>query len=81
MSDSLVQQIGHGGADGYQFPNVPVGFYGSTPVSQQAVGSVVSTSSISATGGYGFVSSTQANAVVQAVAAIQTALKNLGMSS
>jgi hypothetical protein len=54
-----------------------VGFYGTTPVVQQAVGSVVATTTTS-TGSF---TSSQANAISTAVAAIQAALKVYGLSS
>ncbi len=60
-----------------------VGIYGKTPAAQQAVGSVVATTvAVSTTSAiWGFSTSTQANAIITAVAAIQTALKNIGISS
>ena len=60
-----------------------VGFFGATPVVQQAVGTVIATTvAVSTTSAiWGFSTSTQANALITAVAAIQTALANLGLSS
>ena len=58
-----------------------VAFYGAVPVVQQNVGSVIATTVAISTGTiWGFASSTQANAITADVAAIQTALKNLGIS-
>lgn len=58
-----------------------MGFYGVTPVAQQAVGTVVATTVAVSTSTWGFSTSTQANAIITAVATIQTAMKNLGLSS
>lgn len=60
-----------------------VSFFGATPVVQQAVGTVIATTvAVSTTSAiWGFSTSTQANALIVAVAAIQTALANLGLSS
>lgn len=60
-----------------------VAFFGATPVVQQAVGTVIATTvAVSTTSAiWGFSTSTQANALITAVAAIQTALANLGLSS
>ena len=60
-----------------------VAVFGATPVVQQAVGTVIATTvAVSTTSAiWGFSTSTQANALITAVAAIQTALANLGLSS
>ena len=59
-----------------------VGFFGVTPVVQQSVGTLIATTGavFASSGVWGFTSSTQANALRTAVGAIQTALKNLGLS-
>lgn len=40
-----VQQVGDGNADGVQFPDTKVGFYGTTPISQRS-GSAQATSAV-----------------------------------
>jgi hypothetical protein len=58
-----------------------VGFYGAAPVAQQAIGTLVNTTGM-ASGTSGLYTTTTKNAAfITAVADIQTALKNLGLSS
>lgn len=59
------------------------GIFGITPRPQQSVGSVIATTvAVSTTSAiWGFSTSTQANALITAVAAIQQALKNISISS
>ena len=59
------------------------GIFGITPRAQQAVGDVIATTvAVSTTSAiWGFSTSTQANALITAVAAIQQALKNISISS
>lgn len=57
-----------------------LGFYGATPVTAQSVGTAVATTVAISTGTiWGFATSTQANNLTVQVAAIVTALKNLGL--
>jgi len=57
------------------------GHYGKVPVAQQAIGALLTTTGMN-TGTSGLYSTTSLNtAFITAVAAIQTALKNLGLSS
>lgn len=70
--DSNRSQLGNGSADGVATPNVPHGFYGATPVAQQAGtgGSPVSTAPTS-TNPYGFATLGQAQQVLNAMLALQ----------
>lgn len=59
-----------------------VGFYGATPVAQQATGgAAVSATTATTTSPWGFATSTQANAIVTLVNGLQTSLINLGLIS
>lgn len=85
-TNSVIVVAGANNIDGVQVgaaTTSKVGFYGKTPAVQQAVGSVVATTvAVSTTSAiWGFSTSTQANAIITAVAAIQSALKTLGISS
>lgn len=86
-SSNAARQLSDGNSQGTvlgQSATDLVGFYGATPVAQQAVGSEIATTaavpSTSSTG-FAFATSAQANAALNAIADIQAALKNLGLSS
>jgi hypothetical protein len=68
------QQITDGSADGAQFPNTKLGFYGAPPVAQVAAITPPTTSAATSTTPFGFATSTQANAVIAWIAAVNAAL-------
>ena len=87
-SGSMEQQIGNDNPDGIvigQAAASVVGFYGATPVAQQAStagAGVTTTVSISTTTTkWGFATSTQANEIIVMVNDLRTALVNLGIMS
>ena len=86
-SGSLEQQIGNGNPDGIAVGQSAdlVGFYGATPVAQQAStagAGVTTTVSISTTTTkWGFATSTQANEIITMVNDLRTALVNTGIMS
>jgi hypothetical protein len=59
-----------------------ISFFGETAVAQQtAVTAVATTAATSTTNAFGYTTSTQADAIVTAVNAIITRLKNLGLTA
>ena len=78
-----VQQVGTNSPDGTIFgltATEKIAFFGGTPVVQQtAATAVVTTAAVSTSTNWGFSSSGQANAIVAAANAINTALTNLGL--
>ncbi len=80
----MVDQLSKGDDEGTtlgQSATDKVGLYGVTPVVQQAIGSMITTTGMN-TGTSGiFTSTTVSQAFIKSVMAIQTALKNLGISS
>lgn len=79
---STVKQISDGSSGGClvgQSATDLVGFYGVTPIVQQAAGTLVSTTAVTTTSPFGFSTSTQAQAVVTLVNYLATALANLGL--
>ena len=80
---SLKQQLGHGAADGQVIApsGGKVAFFGSTPVVQQTGDTSITTTGMN-TGTSGiFTSTTKSQAFITAVMNIQTALKNLGLTT
>lgn len=55
-----------------------IGFYGTTPAAQAAATTAPATTASTSSSPYGF-SSTQANAITTWIAAVDTALKNVGL--
>jgi hypothetical protein len=78
------KQLSDGGSEGLyigQSATDKVGFYGTAPAAQQAIGSMITTTGMN-TGTSGiFTSTTKSQEFITAVMAIQTALKTLGISS
>jgi hypothetical protein len=58
-----------------------IGFYGVTPVAQQAAGTAVSTTAVTTTTPWGFSTSTQAQALVTLANYLSTVLHNLGLTA
>lgn len=77
----IVSSKGNGGVQiGYTSTEY-LGFLGTAPVAQQSVGATVDTTvAVSTTSAiWGFASSTQANACIAAIAALQAAVKTSGL--
>jgi hypothetical protein len=83
-SGSMEQQIGNDNPDGImvgQAAGSYVGFFGATPVVQQTASTTVTTTGMNS-GTSGLYSTTTLNdAFITAVAGIQTALNNLGLTA
>lgn len=80
---SQVRQVGPGSADGEFLGKSggKVGFFGTTPVAQQTAATTVTTTGMN-TGTSGLYSTTTLNdAFITAVAGIQAALNNLGLTA
>lgn len=77
------ERITYGSPDGAMFGNAssePIGFYGTTPIVQQAISSAISsTASISTAGHYGLSTSTEMLQLVWAASSCAYALKQLGL--
>ena len=56
-----------------------ISFYGTTPLAQQTISSAISTTASVSVAPYGFVTSTEAMQVVNAVSTMAYALKQLGL--
>lgn len=78
--DSLVQQIGDGRDLKIQTSTGKIGLYGVTPVVQAAAITAPAATGSSNSSPYGFTGAAQADAIVTAVRAIITALKNAGIT-
>lgn len=79
---TMVEEIGKDQSDGIligKTSSALVGFFGTSPVAQQSTATAVATTAATSTNPWGFGGSTQANAIVTAVNACLTALKNLGL--
>ena len=79
---TMVEEIGKDQSDGIligKTSSALVGFFGTSPVAQQSTATAVATTAATSTTPWGFDGSTQANAIVTAVNACLTALKNLGL--
>lgn len=80
---TMVEEIGKDQSDGIligKTSSALVGFFGTSPVAQQSTATAVATTAATSTSPvWGFSGSTQANAIVTAVNACLTALKNLGL--
>jgi len=79
---TMVEEIGKDQRDGIligKTSSALVGFFGTSPVAQQSTATAVATTAATSTSPWGFSGSTQANAIVTAVNACLTALKNLGL--
>lgn len=79
---TMVEEIGKDQRDGIligKTSSALVGFFGTSPVAQQSTATAVATTAATSTNAWGFSGSTQANAIVTAVNACLTALKNLGL--
>jgi NADH:ubiquinone oxidoreductase subunit F (NADH-binding) len=85
MTISGIKELSDSNTDGVRMgrtTTAKLGFYGTTPTTIQSVGTAVATTVAISTGTiWGFATSTQANNLTVQVAAIATALKNLGLSS
>lgn len=73
-----IQQIGDGG-EGVQFPNTKLGFYGATPVAKRTATAQATVTLTLTTGGVGFVSTAQAQAVIDQLNEIRAMLTQNGM--
>lgn len=81
---SLKQQLGHGSTDGVTIAGSAtqkIGFFGTTPVVQQSIGTTLTTTGMHTDTTALFTTTTKNQAFIQAVIDIQTALKNLGLSA
>ena len=79
---TMVEEIGKDQRDGIligKTSSARVGFFGTSPVAQHSTATAVATTAATSTTPWGFAGSTQANAIVTAVNACLTALKNLGL--
>lgn len=75
-------QVGDGNPDGISLgasASEKVGFYGVTPVIQASTTAAPVSTAATSTSPYGFATSTQADAIVTWVRAVDTALKNIGI--
>lgn len=82
MASTTEKQLSDGSSGGCcmgQSATDLIGFYGATPVAQQASGTAVSTTAVTTTTPWGFSTSTQAQNLVTLANYLQTALVNLGL--
>lgn len=78
----MTYQVGDGNPDGIALgasASEKVGFYGVTPVIQASTTTAPVSTAATSTSPYGFATSTQADAIVTWVRAVDTALKNIGI--
>ena len=78
------RQISDGNPDGWLLGQAAAdkgAFFGGTPVVQQTTPTAVTTAASTTTASYGYATTTQANGIVTAIAAIKLAIDNLALTA